>query len=108
MSCSSCADLGVIRVRYHDGNADDYAVCLCATGFRMRDDTNAGRRTGYALWQVWAYLQQIDPSRVCFLEDISTPEELAERGFGAPALGAGVVDREAALLAAGKTPRAKL
>lgn len=108
MSCPSCGDKGVIRVRYHDGSPDDYAICLCAVGLRMRDDTNGWKKTGYALWQVWAAREQIDPSRVWLLEELSTAQEIADLGFGMHGQSTPVVGREAALLAAGKTQRAKL
>lgn len=101
--CPHCGDKGMIRVPWSDA-PDDFAICLCAVGMLMRDDRNAGKRTGYALWQVWAYREQIDPSRVFLIEEILTPAELLERGFGAVP----VANREAALLAAGKSKRAKL
>jgi hypothetical protein len=103
VNCQSCGDVGIVRVPWSNA-PDDFAVCLCKAGHQMRDETNAGKPTGYALWQVWAYREQIDPSRLFLLEEILTPEELAARGFTVtPA----VMSREAALLNAGKR-RAKL
>lgn len=107
VNCQSCADAGMIRVPWSNA-PDDFAVCLCSAGQTMRDDTNGGKRTGYALWQVWAFQQQIQPSRIFLMEEILTPAELAERGFTMPARPTALVGREAELLAAGKTRRVKL
>lgn len=107
MNCQSCADIGMIRVPWTDA-PDDFAICLCAAGQSMRDDTNANKRTGYALWQVWAYRQQIDPSRVFLIEEVLTPSELAERGFQAAVLPAVAQDRQTALLAAGRGKKVRL
>lgn len=107
MICHSCGDKGMIRVPWTDDKAeDDFAICLCDVGQDMRNTRNAGKETGYALWQVWCAQNQVQPSRIYLMEEILTPAELAERGFG-PA-SAVPVDREAALLAAGKTRKAKL
>lgn len=106
MNCQSCADLGMIRVPWADAPAN-FAICLCLAGLEMRQTRNANKETGFALWQVWAAREQVDPSRVFLLEEILTPAELAERGFALPAQPTALA-REAALLAAGKSKRVKL
>lgn len=104
MSCLSCGDKGIIRLPWTDA-PDDYAVCLCPAARWYRSDENAYRKTGYFGWQVWAYRNQVPPERVWLMEEVLSQAELAERGFGKPA----AVDREAALLAAGKSkPKVKL
>lgn len=99
MNCQSCADVGVIRVPWADA-PDDFALCLCAAGTEMRSDCSH-KPTAFALWQLWAAREQIDPSRVFLLEEILTPPELAARGF-TTAVQSPVAAQEAALLAAGK------
>jgi hypothetical protein len=79
MNCQHCGDVGMIRVPWSDA-PDDFAVCLCQAGQSMRQENNY-KETGFALWQVWAAREQIDPSRIFLLEEILTPAELAERGF---------------------------
>lgn len=74
MSC--CNGSGVIRLRYHDGSPDEFGICLCATGQDMRSDLNGGKRTGFPLWQVWAYQQQIDPARIGMVEEFLDELEL--------------------------------
>lgn len=106
MICRSCGDKGLIRVEWSDA-PDDYAICLCLTGLALRNDTNAGKHTGYALWQAVVAQRQIDPAHVFLIEEILTPAELAARGFHLPAARAGA-SREAALLAAGRPRKAKL
>lgn len=97
MNCQSCADVGMIRVPWSNA-PDDFAICLCDAGREMRNETNV-KDTGYALWQVWAAKEQVDPSRVYCLEEILTPQEITERGFTMQPVQA---TREAALLAAGR------
>jgi len=106
MSCPSCGDKGIIRMPWTDAE-DDYAVCLCPAARWYRSDENAGRKTGYFGWQVWAYRNQVSPERVWLMEEALTPAELAERGFGASGQLRGN-DREAALLAAARGKKAKL
>lgn len=36
MTCRLCGDKGVLRIRYHDATPDDYGVCLCPRGLRLR------------------------------------------------------------------------
>lgn len=108
MICRSCGDKGIIRCPYTDNPDEDlFALCLCPTGQTMRTTRNAGKETGYALWQVWCAREQIDPSRMYLMEEVLTAQELAERGFQAPGK-AQPQSREAALLAAGKTRKGKL
>jgi hypothetical protein len=97
--------VGVIRVPWSDA-PDDFAICLCRAGAEMRNGRNV-KQTEFALWQLWAAREQIDPSRVFFLEEVLTPQELSERGFSMPARPTAVA-REAALMAAGKSKRVKL
>lgn len=104
--CSTCDDKGIIRVTWNDA-PDDYAVCLCPIGQAMRSESNAGKLTGYALWQVWAFREQVDPSRVFFLEEVLTPTELAAKGFQKP-VETTHATREAALLAGSRRGRARL
>jgi hypothetical protein len=80
MSCQVCADKGIVKLNWSDA-PEDYGVCLCAVGRTMRETRNAGKRTDYALWQVWATREGIDPDRVLLLEDILTDEEMRECGF---------------------------
>jgi hypothetical protein len=98
MSCRACADKGIIRLNWADA-PDDFAVCLCLAGLSMRATTNQ-RRTVPARWRVWCAREQVDPAKVFMVEDVLTPEELAERGLSKPRSTA--QSREAALLAAGK------
>jgi hypothetical protein len=100
VTCSTCQDKGLVRVNWQDADPD-FAVCLCATGLSLRVDRNYTAAVS-PRWHVWCAREQVDPSRVWMLEDILTPQELAERGFGV-APDVRVPDREAALLAAGKT-----
>lgn len=105
VNCQSCADVGMIRVPWADA-PDDFAICLCDAGLAMRD-SRSRKDVSYALWELWAAREQVDPSRVFLLEEVLTPQELAERGFSMPAKPTQVA-REAALLAAGKSKRVKL
>lgn len=107
MSCAQCGDIGIIRVPWSDA-PDDFAVCLCPSGRNMRQTRNARKDTGFALWEVWAAREQVDPARVFLLEDVLTPAELAERGFHASVSELAVQSREAALLAAGRGKGVKL
>lgn len=74
MTC--CGGKGVIRIRYRDGGPDAFGVCLCAAGLRLRDDRNAGRHTGYPLWNVWAAQRGIDFDAVLMIEDLLDRVEL--------------------------------
>lgn len=104
--CDVCEGKGLVVLNWSDA-PQDYAICLCSVGMQMRVTRNAGRETGYALWQVWAAREQVDPSRIVKLEDVATAEEMAALGLSKPA-DVGGMDREARLLAAGKSRRAKL
>jgi hypothetical protein len=59
------------------------------------------------LWRLWAAREGVDPSRVVMLEDVLTADELKDRGLSA-GVEPTVERREAALLAAGKSKKAKL
>lgn len=99
MICRVCANKGITAVPWLDA-PDDYALCLCTIGLDMRREVH-----GYALWQVWASREGVDPSRIFLLEEILTPAELRAWGLTVPAQQA-ETGREAALLAAGK-PKGK-
>jgi hypothetical protein len=77
MTCPTCADRGLVKVNWKDAQ-EDYAVCLCPTGELLRADSTPGQLPA---WRVLAHRMDIDPARVVMLEDVCTPEELAERGF---------------------------
>jgi hypothetical protein len=90
-----CGGFGVIKIQYHSGEPADYGLCRCPAGMDMRRETNpAGKRTGYALWQVWASRNQIPLDHIALIEDLLTEAELADR-FGpatpAPAADAGAI-----------------
>ena len=104
MSCTTCEDKGLVAVPWTDA-PDDYAVCLCPIGRGLRTTKNYKSAVA-PLWEVWAAREQVDPSRVRMLETLLSEDELKARGFslGVPSR----VDREAALLAAGKSRAAKL
>jgi hypothetical protein len=97
MNCEVCSDKGIVRVNWADA-PDDYAVCLCEEGLRLRVDRNHGK-TVSTLWMVWCAREQIDPSRMFLIEEVLTPDELTERELRKPPVS---MNREAALLAAGK------
>jgi len=80
MTCPCCADRGVFKVCYHDGESTDYALCLCPSGEQMRRANNCGKPCT-PHWQVWAHQQGIDLERVAPMEDLLTDEEMAARGF---------------------------
>jgi hypothetical protein len=63
MTCATCGDKGIVRVRYEGGDPDEFALCLCAAGMAWRCDENAGRKT-YPLWHVWAYQNQVAHDRI--------------------------------------------
>jgi len=102
MTCPSCADHGVFKVCYHEGDPTDYALCLCRAGEQMRCAKNNGKPCT-PHWQIWAHVHGIDPERVMPMEDLLTPDELAARGFTTPTTDD--LSREAALLAAGRAAK---
>jgi hypothetical protein len=55
-------------------------VCLCHVGLDMRAEVNNGKAT-VPLWHVWCAREQVDIGRVIMVEDVASPEELAERGL---------------------------
>lgn len=77
MSCQACGDKGIIRLRYHDGSPDEFGVCVCQAARWYRSDMNAGAHTGIFGWQVWAYREQVDPSRVFLIEELLDDDEMA-------------------------------
>lgn len=79
MNCSTCSDKGIVKVNWSDVPCD-YAVCLCPAGESMRSTVNNSRHVS-PRWRVWAAREQVNPETVWMLEDVCTPEELAERGF---------------------------
>lgn len=79
-ACGICADKGIVKVNWEDA-PPDFAVCLCRVGLDMRANRNAGREA-IPLWHVWCAREQVSHDRVFLLEDVLTPEELADAGFG--------------------------
>jgi hypothetical protein len=75
--CQHCAGKGLVRINYRDGSLPDFGVCLCAMGQQMRTPVNAGKDTGFALWQVWASREGIEDSRIFWLEELLEPGEIA-------------------------------
>lgn len=78
MSCPLCDGKGVVRVKYESGEPDDFGVCVCGIGRQMLETRNAGRDTSFALWQVWAAKEQIDPETIFDLTDLLPPELLRQ------------------------------
>jgi hypothetical protein len=102
MSCRTCIDIGIVTLNFQEG--DEYGICLCPMGERMRSAVNNGHQAA-PLWRVWCAREQVDPSLVHPIEDVLTPAELTERGFTeltAPA------DALGAIAAAAKSRGAKL
>lgn len=118
MTCPACKDRGIVPfVDVTNPKADTdvtaadllFAICCCpGVAHWLRSDENAGRLTGYYGWQVWAAVEQIDPSRVYLLEEILMPDELQAAGCGGVAPGVVEQSREAALLSQGKLRRVRL
>lgn len=103
MNCQVCQDKGIVTVNWADA-PHEYAVCLCATGQALRSTSNFTSRVT-PLWVVWAAREGVNPSAVWMIEDVLTGEELTALGlFIAPVS----LDREAALLAAGRSKGPKL
>lgn len=97
MTCQACEGRGLLVQEWT--NADpDFAICLCETGRVWRQASNNGHAT-VPLWRVWCARWQVDPGRMYLLEDVYSASELAAVGL---AVTAPTVNREAALLAAGK------
>lgn len=112
MTCGACQGLGFwpfVDTANPKPDAeitvDDllFAVCLCEAGLRWRRRENHGIKVD-PLWVVWCAKEQVNPNRVCMIEDVMSPEQLQERGLTRPAQPT-AVSREAALLAAGKGRR---
>lgn len=106
MTCPHCADKGIIRMKFHSGEEDQFALCLCAAGQAWRNTQNAGRTT-YPLWHVWAAREQVPHERIGLIEEWNDEAELAAMFpfyRGEPASAAD----EDLLLAAGRSRRAKL
>ena len=103
MSCENCHDKGLTVLNWTDAEPD-YAVCICAAGLALRVNRNVGH-TVLPLWHVWCAREQISPTRVYMLEDVLTAEELALVGLRVPAAEPAP---EAALLALGRTKKARL
>lgn len=77
MNCQACADKGIIRLKYHNGTPDEFGICVCSAGRWYRSDVNAGKHTGFFGWQVWAYREQVDPTRVFLVEELLDAAEMA-------------------------------
>lgn len=115
MTCPTCEDFGLIPfVELDNPKPDDaigredlwFALCLCERGMTLRESRNAGHSTGFALWQLWAAREQVNPERILRLEDVLTGDELQATGFDSSR--SLVVNREAALLAIGRAKPVKL
>ena len=68
----------------YEGVAEDFALCLCATGQLMRSTQNVSvKRTqdGYPLWMLWCEREGVARDRVIRLEDVLTADELRARGL---------------------------
>jgi hypothetical protein len=76
MTCSTCADRGLVKVNWNDA-PEDYAVCLCPAGELLRAVQVKGQQPA---WRLEAARRGLDLERVVMLEDVCTPEELAQRG----------------------------
>jgi len=53
MNCQICQDKGFVKF-LDDENIRRVGVCLCVEGQKYRSDRNAGKSTGFPLWNVWA------------------------------------------------------
>jgi hypothetical protein len=95
MDCVICRDKGLVRLNWA-GAPEDFAVCLCEIGLRLRVDRNHTATSVAPLWRVWAAREHVDPDRIFMLEDVLTPVELNDLGFNKTA----VVDSMAAIIAA--------
>lgn len=108
MSCEACHEGFIPYAPLDCPKADDdvtaddlnFALCQCSKGRLLRSNQNNGRKVT-PLWRVWCAAQQIDPSRVALVEDVFSWEQLVEMGLQ-KATQLPPVDREAAMLAAGK------
>jgi hypothetical protein len=107
--CASCEDRGIVPFVPLDGPPDDavtaddlhFAICLCDVGKDLRWDKNEKART-VPRWRVWAAKEQIQPSRVCLVEEAFSGAELIAAGLAAERR---ADDRSVALLAAGRKQR---
>ena len=75
MSCPICGDCGVVRVRYRDGSPDDFGICLCAAGARLRRLRRVAQET--PLWQAWAARERVNPDAMAMVEELLDEAELA-------------------------------
>lgn len=108
MSCQYCGDKGIIRMKFHSGEQDQFALCLCAAGLAWRCDTNAGRQT-HPLWHVWAAREQVAHDRIGLIEEWNDEAELrALFPFYRSEPDAAALPDEDVLLAAGRQRRGKL
>lgn len=90
MSCREC-EAGVVPFVWESNSKPDdaigaedlcFAMCLCEDGQKMRAYRNGmDERSDFALWQLWAAREQVDPARVFRLEDVFPADVLARAGF---------------------------
>lgn len=107
MGCQVCGDKGLVRQKYHSGEPDEFALCLCAAGQAWRNETNAGRQT-FPLWHMWAAREQVAHERIGPIEDFYEPAEIARMFPGLTAPAAAAQLNENAIIAAVRTRKVKL
>lgn len=107
MTCDLCVD-GFVAFVLADNTKSDaaieakdlfLAVCLCELGRAWRVRENCRRKVA-PLWVAWCAKQGFDTDRVCMVEDVYTPAELAAVGLVKVPSEFG---REKALLARGRS-----
>ena len=105
MTCTVCGDKGILRLKYHGGEPDEFAICQCAAGQAWRCEQNGHRRT-YPLWHVWAAREQVEHERIGLIEEFFENSELARMFPQVSAVAARGVEDE--LIAAGRQRRGRL
>lgn len=85
MTCQACADRGIIRLRYRDESPDEFAVCACDAGQRLRTDRNTSH-TVLPLWRIWCAREGITEERVVMVEDVLDDEQLAAISTARPTI----------------------
>jgi len=70
MNCRICQDRGLVRL-LDDNDVRRIGICLCAEGQKLRSDKNAGKSTGYPLWNAWAASAGIPFDRIAPIETLA-------------------------------------